>query len=216
MDISEEFDNVGQANFNSLQLSLTRRFSSSKMGDLQYQASYTHSRSIDNESGFRSGNGTVPAINFDQFKSVSNFNVPNYFALSGTWELPFDKLWDSGPKRFTKGWTLYPIVSYQSGTPLDITARLSTSPTKPGPSGLGDSSLVRANLVSPIVYYSPETNQAISGRTGNYYFQSDGIFDSWSFVDQCPYKSWRRNLWNSGPECLPGTSASDQREHRNR
>jgi outer membrane receptor protein involved in Fe transport len=166
----EEFGNVGQANYNSIQIGLTRRYSGSKLGDLQYQVSYNHSRSIDNESGFRATNGIVPAYNFDQFKSVSDFNVPNYFALSGTWGLPFDKLWESGPKRLTKGWNLYPIISYQSGTPLDIRARLTTSPTKPGPSGVGDSSLVRANLVAPIVDYSPETLQTIAGKTGNYYF----------------------------------------------
>jgi hypothetical protein len=79
-------------------------------------------------------------------------------------------MWERGPKRLTKGWTLYPIVTYQSGQPLDIRARLTTSPTKPGPSGAGDSSLVRANLVAPIVYYSPETTQTINGKTGNFYF----------------------------------------------
>ncbi len=43
-------------------------------------------------------------------------------------------------------------------------------PPSPRPSGNGDSSLVRANLVAPIVDYSPETIQTINGRTGNYYF----------------------------------------------
>jgi hypothetical protein len=167
----EEFDNVGQAHYNALTVSLSRRYSSSKIGSLQYQLSYTHGKSIDNESGFRSSNGTVPAYNWSQFRSVSDFDIPNYLAFSGQYDLPFDKMWQSGPKRLTQGWTLYPIISYQSGTPLNVRAGLSTSPTKPGPSGVGDSSLVRANLVSPIVFSSPETYQkASNGRVGNFYF----------------------------------------------
>jgi hypothetical protein len=137
---------------------------------LQYQISYTHGKSMDNESGFRSG-GQVPAYSFNQFRSVSNFDIPNYFALSGTWELPFYKFLPSGPKRFTRGWMVNPIITYQSGTPLNIGAGLSVSGTKPGPSGEGDANLVRANLVKPVTFFSPETYQtAANGKTGNFFF----------------------------------------------
>jgi hypothetical protein len=166
----EEFDNVGQANYNSLAVGLTGRLTETKAGGLQYQVSYTHGKSMDNESGFRSG-GTVPAYNWNQFRSVSDFDIPNYFVLSGNWELPFAKMWSNGPKRLTKGWILNPIVSYSSGTPLSIGAGLSTSGTKPGPSGVGDSGLVRANLVKQVTFFSPETYQkAANGKTGNFYF----------------------------------------------
>lgn len=166
----EEFDNVGQANYNSLAVGLSRRFSSSRAGDLLYQVSYTHGRSIDNESGFRSG-GTVPAYNFNQFRSVSNFDITNYLAISGSWDLPFDKMWADGPKRLTKGWTINTIISYSSGLPLNINAGLSTSGSKPGPSGAGDSGIVRANLVKPVTFYNPQVYQTSpNGATGNFWF----------------------------------------------
>jgi hypothetical protein len=125
---------------------------------------------MDNESGFRSG-GTVPSYNFNQFRSVSNFDIKHFLAMSSIYELPFARMWSSGPKRLTRGWMLFPVITMQSGFPLDITAGLSRSATRPGPSGVGDGSLVRANLVSPVTFYSPETYQkGPNGRTGNFYF----------------------------------------------
>jgi hypothetical protein len=166
-----EFDNVGQANYNSLAVGLTGRFHETKAGGLQYQISYTHGKSMDNTSGFRLASSTVPAYNFNQFRSVSNFDIPNFLSISGNWEVPFAKMWSSGPKRLTRGWMITPIITYASGTPLNITAGLSQSGTKPGPSGNGDSQLVRANLVKPVTFFSPETYQTgANGKTGNFYF----------------------------------------------
>ena len=90
--------------------------------------------------------------------------------MSGTWELPFAKIWGSGPSRFTKGWTIQPLFNYRSGEPLDVLAGLTRSRTNPGPSAAGDGNLVRANLVAPITYFDPHLSQAINGRKGNYFF----------------------------------------------
>src|SRR5262249_3414072 len=94
----------------------------------------------------------------------------NYISLSGTWEAPFAKLWSTGPQRLTRGWTIQPIFNHRSGEPLDITAGLARSRTAPGPSGAGDQTLVRANLVAPIAVFDPRLSQTISGRKGNFFF----------------------------------------------
>jgi Carboxypeptidase regulatory-like domain/TonB-dependent Receptor Plug Domain len=166
----EEFDNVGQANYNSLAVGLNRRYSSSVLGQLQYQVSYTYGKSMDNESGFRS-TGTVPAYNFNQFRAVSDFDLKHFISIAGQWEIPFAKLWSTGPKRLTGGWTLDPIITDRTGTPLNVGAGLSVSGSKPGPSGNGDSNLVKANLVKQVTFYDPKNYQTgPNGRTGNFYF----------------------------------------------
>lgn len=159
--------NVGQAHYNSMAVGLTKRFGETKAGPLSYQVSYTWGKSIDNQTDRNS----VPFYNWFQFKGPSDFDLTHYVAISGTWELPFDRLWKSGSKVLTRGWTLYPIITRRSGLPLNVKAGLSTSGTNPGPSGAGDASLVQANLVGTIQFYNPRNGtRASNGRTGNFWF----------------------------------------------
>ena len=179
----DEFANVGYANYNALAVGLNRRTSELRgVGSLMYQLSYTYGKSIDNESGFRTGNGRVAAYNYNLFRSVSDFDVTHYVSFNAAWELPFAQWWTSGPKRLTKGWTLYPVVSYRTGVPLDIRAFINRSRTRPGPSAAGDPNLVRPNLVSQITYFDPHSSQTINGNTGNYYI-SPAAFDYQSLID---------------------------------
>jgi hypothetical protein len=171
-----EFANIGKANYNSLVIGLTQRFTKvGPLGSMAMQLNYTHGKSIDNESGFRAGSSTVPYYNHDQFRSVSDFDLPHYFNFQGSWNLPFDKLSAHG-KRFTKGWTLYPLVTYRSGQPLNVRSGISRTASRPGPSGGGDPNIVQANLVNQISYYDPKIVQkAANNRTGNFYFDPTAI-----------------------------------------
>ena len=168
----DEFANVANAHYNSMHAGLRKRLSDTKyVGSLEYQLAYTYGHSIDNASGFRSRDSRVPTYNWGQFKGNSDFDLTHVISASAVWELPFAKAWADGPKRLTRGWTLYPIVSYRSGAPLDVLAGLSRTRTQPGPSGAGDPNLVRANLVSAIQFDNIETYQKGSnGRSGNFYF----------------------------------------------
>jgi len=170
----DEFYNLGAAHYNAVAVGLTRRTSEMRyVGSLQYQVSYTRSKSLDNESGFRSAQGQVPAANWNQFWGPSSYDVPNSFAFSAIWTLPFDRAWSSGPKRLTQGWELDPFLNYRSGLPLNVKDGISVSPTKPGPSGYGDQNIVQANLVAPSVqFFNPENQQAVvtGGSSGNYFF----------------------------------------------
>jgi hypothetical protein len=160
----DEFRNVASANYNSLQASLTKGLSESRFfGRTYFTLAYTWAHSIDNASGFRNRNSRVPTYNAFQFRANSDFDVRHRLVFSGGWDLPFDRAWSSGPKRLTQGWSLYPIFSYRSGFPLDVFGGLGRRRTRPGPSAAGDSNLVRANLVGPLVLRDPRL-------PGNLYF----------------------------------------------
>src|SRR5260370_1394372 len=119
---------------------------------------------MDNLSGFRQRNGEVPYYNPNQFYAVSDLDVKHRIVFSGGWDLPFAEAFSRVPKAITKGWSLYPIISWQSGFPLDVTANLARSRTTPGPSGAGDSQLVRANLVgNKVITLDPRSNTAADG-----------------------------------------------------
>jgi hypothetical protein len=171
-----EFSNVGKANYNSLVIGLTQRLTKmGPLGSMAMQLNYTHGKSIDTESGFRSTASSVPYYNHNLFRAPSDYDLPNYFNFQGSWNLPFDKISSHG-KRFLGGWTLYPLVTYRSGQALNVKSGISTSATRPGPSGAGDPGLVEANLVSPLSFYDPHMVQkAGNSRTGNFYFDPTAI-----------------------------------------
>ncbi len=167
----DEFANVGWSHYNGLQASVqTKRPLTSMAGSFYGQLSWTYGRSIDNESGFRTGSSRVPYYNRNQFKGVSDFDITHYVAFNGSWDIGFDRAWASGPKKLTKGWTLYPIITYRTGLPLNVRAGISRSRTRTGPSGAGDPNLVEANLVAPVTYFDPHNAQALNNTNGNFYF----------------------------------------------
>jgi hypothetical protein len=166
-----EFQNVADANYNALQVSLNKRMSDTKIGSVFYTFGYTWSHELDNASGFRERNSVVPYYDHEYFYSSGDTDVRSALVLSGGWDLPFDRMWQGGPKLLTKGWALYPIVTWRTGFPLDIFSGLSTTNTDPGPAGDGEAGLVRADLVLPTVAtYNPRNNQSINGNAGNYFF----------------------------------------------
>jgi hypothetical protein len=121
---------TAQSNYNSLQTSLTKRFS----GGVQFLASYTWAKSIDNASGQGGGAGVGGVINpggvgetvgvlgnqLDNRanRGVSDFDRTHRFVFSGLWELPGPK---SGlAKTVFGGWQIAGIVTAMSGLPIDI------------------------------------------------------------------------------------------------
>ncbi len=173
-----EFRNVSQASFNSLELSMNKRVS----GSAWFTFAYTYGHSIDNASGFRESTSTVPFYSPKLFLGSSDYDQRHRISFGGQWDLPFARAWSSGPKRLTNGWSVSPIISYRTGFPLDVTARLARSRTSAGPSGAGDNNLVRANLlVNSITIFDPKTSQTFTsptiGRTstGNFWFNPGNL-----------------------------------------
>src|SRR5436309_74521 len=128
----EEFRNASDANYNSLQVSLRRQTPTSipYMGSVYFTLAYTYSHNIDNASGFRNFNSTVPTFSPGFFRTSSDFDLRHVFAFSGGWDLPFNR----GPRRLVKGWSLYPIVTYRTGYPLTVFSDFSTAIDDPGQS----------------------------------------------------------------------------------
>ncbi len=125
---------TAQSNYNSLQTSLTKRFS----GGLSFLASYTFAKSIDNASGAGGGPGTGGVINpgnvgesspilgnqFDNRanRGVSDFDRTHRFVLSGIYGLPTPAFARNSAlgRALLGGFQLGTIITAQSGLPIDI------------------------------------------------------------------------------------------------
>ena len=164
----DTFRNITNGNYHSLQSSIRKQTSAlPHVGTTYFQLSYTYAKDMDNVSGFRQRNGRAPYYNPGQFYAVSDLDVKHRIVFSGGWDLPFAETFSKAPKAITTGWSLYPIVSWQTGFPLDVSANLSRSRTRPGPSGAGDSELVRVNLVgNKVKILSPHQNTTSDGGAG--------------------------------------------------
>ncbi len=175
----DEFQNVGKANYNGLEVNLRRNFSNmGGWGSSFFTLGYTWSHELDNSSGFRERNSDVPFYSHNQFYGSGDTDVRHALVFSGGWNLPFDHLWQGGPKLLTSGWSLYPIFTIHTGFPIDIYGDLFTSTDDPGPSGAGDAGSVRADLVgNQVGILNPKAfqmlmnpNNAGSVSAGNYWF----------------------------------------------
>jgi hypothetical protein len=162
-----EFQNVANANYNALEASLTRQPKSSRLGTFYYTLAYTYSHNLDDASGFRQRNSIVPAYDPQLYYASADSDVRNRISFSGGWDMPFDRAWTSGPKRLTKGWSLYPIVTWRTGFPFDISASLpdGVDPANPGTSGAGDPLLTNAAQVGPIQIFNPDHQRTINEIT---------------------------------------------------
>jgi len=190
-----EFKNATMASYNALVAGLSKQIdNSATFGSTYFTLGYTLSHEIDNVSGFRQRNSTVPSLQPDLLRSSGDTDVRNRITFSGGWDLPFEHAWKSGPKKVTRGWSLFPIVTWRTGFPLDVLANLPSAfdAGSEGPSGLGDPLVVRANLVGPMSTFNPRTPQTINGAPGNYYFNPNSFSNA-----QC-------GDGNDPPPCTPG------------
>lgn len=166
----DEFQNVTKAHYNGMTVTLRK-----ELGDMHgwghsfFTMAYTWSHEIDNVSGFRQRNSNVPYYSHDLFRASGDTDLRNTLVFSGGWDLPFDRL--PGPKAITSGWSLYPIVTWRTGFPLDVFSDLYTTNSDPGPSGAGDAGSAHADLVGNSVgTLNPKAYQTLNGNAGNYYF----------------------------------------------
>jgi len=162
-----EFANVSHANYNALEASLTRQPKNSPIGTVYFTLAYTYAHNLDNASGFRQRNSIVPAYAPDLYYASSDSDVRHRISLSGGWDLPFDRMWATGPKHLTRGWSLYPILTWRTGFPFDVPAGLydTNDPLNPGTSGAGDAFISNAAVVGPIRTFNPRQKRTIDEIT---------------------------------------------------
>ena len=201
-----EFKNVTKASYNSLQVSLTRQIADTAwLGRTYFTFAYTFAHSIDNVSGFRQRNSSVPSYDPGLFRASSDQDIRHRITFSGGWDLPFEHMWSSGPKRLTQGWSLFPIFTWHTGLPYDVFANLPDRyyPGAEGPSGAGDPGNVHANIVGPLGPMNPRTVSTFTNpnsgdntpSTGNYWFNPNSLSTA-----QCP----EPDFINPPPVCTPG------------
>jgi carboxypeptidase family protein/TonB-dependent receptor-like protein len=198
------FDGLNNANYNGLLASLTQRERDlHRLGGVFFTLAYTWSHNLDNGSGFNSRVLYIPFYNHHRFYGNSDFDVRQRLTFSGGWEMPFARLWSSGPKRLTTGWSLFPIFFIQSGIPLDFLAGTSQKNSDPGPSGAGDGEIVRADqMISSVPTFDPHQTQTFNGVTGNFWFNPNAFQqDPCIGAGTCPvgfYGTYGRNSFH-GP-----------------
>lgn len=105
-------ESVGNSSYNALWVTATKRFSH----DIQFQSSYTWSKSIDYNSLSSAGaNPTVQdSYNLRNDRGLSDFDARHRFVFSGIYDLPFHG------NRLIAGWELAGILQLQTGNPITI------------------------------------------------------------------------------------------------
>lgn len=160
----QQVQTSGRSKYDSLQISLSKRFSSG----LQFLVAYTFGKSHDYYSG--TGVNELQNVSGDQVNPRSNygrsdFNREQRFVLSSVYALP-NHTFDNGFARaLLNNWQVATIVVFQSGLPLTIVSEN------------GAQTVQRANF-----------NTAVTGSvytTGSASSRVNGYFNPAAFVSSC-------------------------------
>ncbi len=161
-------DTIANSNYNSLQVSLEKRFSHG----LQANLAYTWSKSFDQASSFE---GELNPLDPHGTYSLSQFDARHRLVLSYVWQLPIPR--HSGlAGKVIDGWDISGIYTYQTGFPVRITSSsdnelmYSAFFEYPGePDQVGAFTTKRADTDGGIYYFDPTafSEDSTFGRIGN-------------------------------------------------
>jgi len=112
-------ENNSHSSYNSAQATLIHQFAKG----LYFQAAYTWSKSIDNDSGSEAldelnGNTPFGSILGTSDRGLSDFDRTHRVVFSYSYDLPFGS--EHGLGKLEHGWTVYGATTLQSGTPFTI------------------------------------------------------------------------------------------------
>jgi hypothetical protein len=105
-----EITDAGNSNYNALWVSANKRLSRG----LQFNASYTFSKSIDYNSLNSQGVVVVDSYNLRGNRGLSDYDARNRFVINWIYELPFKG------SRLVEGWQFSAVTQWQSGNPITI------------------------------------------------------------------------------------------------
>ncbi len=125
-------ESVSNSNYNGMWLSAEKRLSKG----LSFNASYTFSKSIDNNSVGSSNPQIQNFYNLAAEHALSDFDARHRFVLSGIYLLPFTAQ-QGFTKRLIEGWSISPIVNLQSGNPFSPIVALTRTITPGQPPAAG-------------------------------------------------------------------------------
>src|SRR6202040_866077 len=111
------FGNDANSSYNSIQTSVSR-----SVGRMYFQAAYTFSKSIDDNSLDTTAFNTVlnDQTNLRANRAVSDFDRPHRFVASYSYQLPFFSQTTGVEAVFLQGWSVSGIVTVQSGRPFSV------------------------------------------------------------------------------------------------
>jgi hypothetical protein len=111
-----EIESTGNSSYNALWATASKRLSRG----LQFNSSYTWSKSIDYNSLNSQGLVVQDSYNLRGSRGLSDYDARHRFVLSAIYELPFKH------DRFVSGWQLGTIYQAQTGNPINIITNIST------------------------------------------------------------------------------------------
>jgi hypothetical protein len=138
------FEPSAVSNYNSLQVSLNRRFSKG----MSFQAAYTFSKTLsdaDNDAA-----SPQNSYNLSAERGLATYDRPQMLTFNYVWELPFAKGMKGPQGRILDGWVLSGITSFDSGNAYSIYATAAFS----GVAGAGSE---RADRVPGVSVSGPKT-----------------------------------------------------------
>ena len=151
-----QIEGTGNSSYNALWLTADKRLSRG----LQFNASYTFSKSIDYNSLNSQGIVVQDSYNLKGSRGLSDFDARHRFVISGLYELPFRG------NKLTEGWQLSTIVQSQSGNPVNIVVN--------NASFTGTNNTVRPDVTGPVTilgtverWFDPTPFVVPVGRFGN-------------------------------------------------
>ncbi len=112
LGVIPQIESSGNSSYNALWTTATKRLSR----NLQFNASYTWSKSIDYNSLNSQGVVIQDSYNLRGDRGLSDYDARHRFVISGIYELP----WKGN--RLVEGWQLGAIFQAQSGNPINILA----------------------------------------------------------------------------------------------
>ena len=202
--------NLGNSTFNSLQLTLDRRFANG----FTLQAGYTYSKEIDNVIGVATNLGAAGG-NRDPYnggldKALGAIDHPHVFHATFLYQLPFGKGHTLGAgnaivRGLVSNWQVSGIITFTSGAPLGITGSGCNTP--------GVVSSTNGSAAYCDVSYNPSFSGPvrINGGYGNGNALGTGAvsyLNKAAFADPAPYTFG--NLPRSAPFGLFGPSLLDE------
>ena len=108
-------ENAARSEYNSLQLDVTRRFTSG----LSYGIAYTFSKSEDNASGRR--DSIWNPFDDSMFWGPSDFDTRHAAVVNWVWEIPFLRDNNSLAGKLVGGWQLSGVAQFQTGRRRSVT-----------------------------------------------------------------------------------------------
>ncbi|HEX9119360.1 MAG TPA: carboxypeptidase regulatory-like domain-containing protein [Terriglobales bacterium] len=126
--------NLHEAGGSSIYHALQMEWKKAMSHGLQFQASYTWSKSIDNASDFsptiqaNDNSFAQNAGNPQAERAVSNFDIAHRVLVTGLWRIPFFHNFRGVSKKLFDGWSFQSVNIWQTGIPATLLAGARTLP----------------------------------------------------------------------------------------